>query len=352
MIPSESTEKTPLENGVKEGPIHDAINELIRLSGGKVSSFTAELTKQMIQTSLKLMIEQHDIGQMKLMNRALKEMRYAYRVFSRYLDTKCISMFGSARTPEDHPDYEIAKEFSMGMAKQGWMCITGAANGIMKAGLEGAQKDASFGLSIQLPFETGTASVIEGDPKLMMFRYFFTRKLMFMSHSDAIAVFPGGFGTMDELFEVLTLLQTGKAEILPIVLLEGTSGSFWKPWLHYMENHVLACGWISPEDKHFYYLASTVEDAWSHITKFYRCYHSSRYVKDLLVIRLLNPLAPEHLKFINEKYGSLVESGEMYQGSALPEEKDHIQLPRLIFRHTKKNFGTLRALIDEINALS
>ena len=191
---------------VNDERILEAIQSLILACGGAPESFDGELITQMIQTSLKLMTEGHDTGQLKLITRSLKEMRHAYRVFNRYEGIRRIGIFGSARTPEDHIDYITARRFSEGIAEKGWMCLTGAANGIMKAGLEGPKKESSFGLSIRLPFEAGVNSVIEGDPKLMVFRYFFTRKLMFISHSDAVAVFPGGFGTLDELFEVLTLM--------------------------------------------------------------------------------------------------------------------------------------------------
>lgn len=201
-----------------------AIRALISECGGESGTFEGDLVTQLIQTSLRLLLDGHDTGQLKLITRAMKEMRYAYHIFNQYGGIRRVSIFGSARTPEDHPDYKVAKDFSKQMADYGWMVITGAANGIMKAGLEGAKKEAGFGLSIKLPFETSVHSFIEGDPKLMSFKYFFTRKLMFMSHSDAVTAFPGGFGTMDELFEVLTLLQTGKANIVPVVLMEGKRG--------------------------------------------------------------------------------------------------------------------------------
>ena len=323
----------------------------LRTVGGDPDSYEGQLIAQIIETALRLMKEKHDLGQLKVISRSIKEMRYAYNIFNRYKEGPCISIFGSARTPEDHPDYLAAKEFSTLMAKQGWMCITGGANGIMKAGLDGSQKEQSFGLSIRLPFETTANTVIEGDPKLIFFRFFFTRKLMFMSHSHALAAFPGGYGTLDELFEMLTLIQTGKGNIIPIVLIEGKGGSYWEEWRRYIHNNLLDNRWISPEDDHLYYLAPTTEDAVQHILKFYSRYHSSRYVMDQLVIRLLSPLTEQQVDVLNEQFGSLVAAGKMAMSPPLPDESDHLELPRLVFTHTKNHFGRLRLLIDAINSV-
>lgn len=337
---------------VQDEAVLKPIQQIIETCGGMPTSMMGDLTTQMIQTCLKMMMDEQDLGQMKLITRALKEMRHAYRIFSQYPDVHRISIFGSARTPEDHPDYIAAKNFSIGMAEQGWMCITGAANGIMKAGLEGSQKASSFGLSIRLPFEVPTNSVIEGDPKSMMFRYFFTRKLMFMSHSNAVAVFPGGFGTLDELFEVLTLMHTGKSSIIPTVLVESPSGQYWKHWQEYINVQLLENGWISPEDPNLFFIASTPEEAVRHILHFYHRYHSSRYVKDLLVIRLSKPITDTQLGELNKHFSRLVQTGEMRLCNALAEELEHPELQRLVFHHTRKDFGLLRLLIDSINDLS
>lgn len=341
------------ENETQEERILKTIQDLICQSGGVLNTLATDLATQMIQTTLKLISDSHDLGQMKLISRALKEMRYAYRTFSHYPNVKRISIFGSARTPEKHPDYLAARNFSRAMAKEGWMCITGAADGIMQACVKGAQLESSFGLSISLPWETPTNSIIKGDPKHMMFRYFFTRKLMFLSHADAIAAFPGGYGTQDELFEVLTLLQTGKSNIMPMVLIEGRNGKYWSKWKHYLDNQLFKNNWISPEDKNLFYIASSPADAKKHIMNFYRRYHSSRYVKELFVIRLNKALNEEQLEELNQKFSKLIVSGKMYMGEALPDEGDQVPgLPRLIFQHTRKDFGLLRALIDHINAIN
>lgn len=329
--------------------IVNSIQKLIELTGADPKTLDGELVTQIIQTGLKLLKEGHDTGQLKVMTRAIKEMRYAYNIFNRYKEAPCVSIFGSARTPEDHPDYIAAKAFSVAIARHGWMCMTGAANGIMKAGLEGPKLESTFGLSIRLPFESGSNTVIENDPKLITFRYFFTRKLMFMSHSNAMAAFPGGFGTLDELFEMLTLMQTGKANIIPIVLLEGSSGVYWEQWRRYVNDNLLDNGWISPEDMRLFYLAPSIDDAVHHIIKFYTRYHSSRYVKDLLVIRLHSPLLQKQIDLINLKYPSLIVEGSITSVAPFPEETDHLELPRIAFHHNRKNMGLLRMMIDEIN---
>lgn len=336
---------------VNDVPILSAIENLIELCGESPDTFEADLVVQMIQTCLRLMTEGYDTGQLKLVMRTLKEMRYAYNIFNIHKkNSRCVSIFGSARTPEDHPDYLAAKGFSAEMAEKGWMCITGGANGIMKAGLEGPKnKESIFGLSIRLPFETYTNTVIEGDPKLIIFRFFFTRKLMFLSHSDAIAVFPGGFGTLDELFEVLTLIQTGKTSIVPIVLMEGKGGVYWKNWENYLKTHLLANGWIYPEDRHLYYITTSIEEGAKHVRKFYRRYHSSRYVKDWLIIRMVDPLTQMQIEDLQVRFSALLQSGTIQMGAPFPEETDFLDLPRLIFHHTRKNFGLLRAMIDAIN---
>lgn len=325
------------------------IDDFIKKNGGDPATYEGNLVGQIISTALKLMEEKHDLGELKVITRSIKEMRYAYNIFKRYSNGPCVSIFGSARTPEDHPDYIAAKVFSTLMAKNGWMCMTGAAEGIMKAGIEGTEKGQSFGLSIRLPFESGANTLIEGDPRLISFRFFFTRKLMFMSHSHAMAAFPGGFGTLDELFEMLTLIQTGKANIIPIVLCEGTGGNYWQQWRRYINDNLLDNRWISPEDENLYYLASTPSDGVEHILKFYTRYHSSRYVNEFLVIRMKSPLTLEQLEKLNTDFKSLVSQGKLELSGPLPEETDHLDLPRLVFQHTRRDIGRLRQLIDAIN---
>lgn len=336
---------------VKDPSTTQKIHDLIAYCGADSSTFDAELVTQQIQTALRLLFEGHDTGQIKLITRALKEMRYAYTIFNQFAGIKRLSIFGSARTPEDHPDYLMAKSLAAEMAKQGWMAITGAAMGIMKAGLEGASRASSFGLSIRLPNEAGANDIIEGDIKLINFNYFFTRKLMFVSHADAVAAFPGGFGTQDELFECLTLMQTGKANLVPIILMQGSNSSYWNHWISYLEENLYQLGWTSPSDRSLYYFAPTVSDAVAHVTLFYRRFHSYRFVKDLLVIRLLKPLTPDQLAQLNQDFPILVKEGGMEQRGALEEETDYPDLPRLTFIFTRRNYGRLRELINTLNAL-
>jgi len=317
-------------SGSSEGT-SETIHKLVQSVGGDPETFEGRLITELIETSLKMI-----------------PMRYAYLVFNRYVGSRKISIFGSARTPEDHPDYLAARSFSALMAQNGWMGITGAGDGIMKAGHEGPKREASFGLSIRLPFETTANDVIEGDPKLINFRYFFTRKLMFMSHADAVAVFPGGFGTQDELFESLVLIQTGKSNIVPIVLLEGEGGVYWDHWKRYVRKNLFDNGWISDTDVSFYHIATSPEDAAEHVLRFYRGFHSSRYVNDQLVLRVHNELSSDQVEQLNEEFGGLVKSGRIETSGPLEGETDHLDLPRVVFRHTRDQFAILRRLIDRL----
>jgi uncharacterized protein (TIGR00730 family) len=326
------------------------INDLIAVCGGDPQSFQGELITEMVQNSLKMARNGYNLGQIKLMTKALKEMRYAFHIFNKYASMRTVSIFGSARTPEGHPDYRAAEEFSAKISALHWMCMTGAADGIMKAGLAGATRESSFGLSIRLPFEAPTNILIKDDPKLINFRYFFTRKLMFVSHSDAMAVFPGGFGTLDELFEVLTLMQTGKSPIIPLVLVQGEGSQYWQQWEDYVERFLLGQGMISPEDRRLYYIAPSVDGAIGNILQFYRRYHSSRYVGDQFVIRLTSELTDGQVLLLNEKFASMLMQGQIVKTAPFPDEDDHLDLPRIAFYHNRRNFSLLRLMIDQINA--
>ena len=309
-----------------------------------------EMIVQMIDTCLKMAKDGHDDGQVKLVTHALKEMRYGYQVFNRYIGIRKVSIYGSARTPEDHPDYFAASEFGRLMAEQDWMAITGAGDGIMKAGHEGPKRDASFGLAIRLPFETSANTIIEGDSKLINFRYFFTRKLMFMTHSDAVVGCPGGFGTQDELFEALTLVQTGKSNIIPIVMIAGEGNDYWINWEKHVHTDLLGHKMISEEDAALFHVASSPQDAVDHIMKFYRVFHSSRYVHGDYVIRIHKEITQESIDRLNTSFADILRDGEIVRsGNAHPAEKDHVELPRLIVPHKRRSFGRLRQLIDMVN---
>lgn len=309
------------------------------------------LAAQMAAVASKMLHDGADVGQMKLVTAAVKEMRHAYRVFNRFRGVPKVSIFGSARTAPDHPDYKAASEFGHLIAAEGWMAITGAGEGIMKAGHEGPKREAAFGLSINLPFETNANDVILGDSKLINFRYFFTRKLMFVTHADAFAIFPGGFGTQDELFESLTLIQTGKSPIVPIVLVEGDGGDYWRNWESHIRHDLLRHGWISPEDVDLYRVCATPQEAVEEILAFYRVYHSSRYVGPRLVLRLKHAISELHLEQLAEEFSPLLEDGGFEQGPMLAGEQEHPELPRLHFHHNRRHLGLLRRLIDRINTL-
>lgn len=334
-----------------EPEIAARIDALIKDMGGVPANFESRLIHDLIASGLKLIPDKRNTGELKLITAAVKELRYAFNVFGKYPDPHKVTIFGSARTPKDHPDYAATVEFSRLMAERGWMVITGAGGGIMEAGHVGPGREKSFGVAIRLPFEQTTNEVIAGDSKLITFRYFFTRKLMFISQAEAVALFPGGFGTMDEAFEVLTLIQTGKASMVPIVMCEGAGETYWEDFLRFIESGLLTRKWISPEDLHLLYLAKSPQDAADHIAKFYRNYHSSRYVRDDLVIRLKKRLKDDDVAKLSGEFAKLIKSGSITQRGPYEVEDDHLDLPRLAFTHTRRDFGLVRALIDKINDL-
>jgi len=308
-----------------------------------------EMIETMIATALRLGRDEAETGELKLMASALKELRYSYRVFRPWKNRPKISIFGSARTPEDHPDYEAAREFGRLMGEAGWMAITGAGDGIMKAGHEGPGQERSFGLRIRLPFETTANEVIAHDPKLINFRYFFTRKVMFVTHSQAIAALPGGFGTMDELFEALTLIQTGKSHPMPVILLEGEDGTYWPRWLSFVKEELLDNGWISENDLSLLEIASSPADARDRVVRFYRNYQSSRYVGDRFVIRLRRAPDPDFIRELEREFEDLTLDGRFSVGGPLSSETVDLNLPRLHYRSRRRDFGNVRRLIDRLN---
>ena len=289
-------------------------------------------------------------GELKILNSALKELRYGFKVFAPYAEVPKVTMFGSARTPEDHPQYLQAVRFAELMERAGWMVITGAGDGIMRAGHHGATREASFGVAIRLPFEQSTNKIIADDQKLVSFKYFFTRKLMFVKEARAIALFPGGFGTQDEGFEALTLVQTGKASPMPIVLIDEPNGTYWQHWRTYVQSELLRTGMICAEDMHLFHLTDVAESAVGEITHFYRRYHSSRFVRADFVIRMKSPLPDAVLTRLNDEFGDLIASGAVRQvNGALPEESEYADLPRLVFHYNRSSAGRLRLLINAIN---
>jgi len=343
--------EAPAQRRVDEPDIAARIDSLIRDMGSDPASSNARLVHDLIAAGLKLIPDRRSTGELKLITAAVKELRYAFNVFGRYPEPHKVTIFGSARTPKDHPDYEATVEFSRLMAQRNWMVITGAGGGIMEAGHVGPGRDKSFGVAIRLPFEQSTNEVIAGDSKLINFRYFFTRKLMFISQAEAVAIFPGGFGTMDEAFEVLTLIQTGKASMVPIVLCEGAGETYWEEFLKFIRSGLLSRNWISEEDLNLFNLCKTPAHAADVIDAFYRNYHSSRYVRDDLVIRLRKPLQEGQTKILTQKYARLLRpgAGPITQRGPYEVEEDHLDLPRLAFTHTRRDFGLVRRLLDDIN---
>jgi uncharacterized protein (TIGR00730 family) len=333
--------------------IEAAVDSFFAATGVKPSHEARELVAEIMLSGLKLVADGADTGQLKLVRTSLKEMRHAYRIFNPYRGTRKISIFGSARTPPSDPDYAMAREFSRLIAEAHMMVITGAGDGIMKAGHEGPDVDRCFGLRIRLPFEAGANSVIDGDPKLINFRYFFTRKLMFMAHSDAVAVFPGGFGTQDELFEALTLIQTGKSHLVPVVLLEHEGGDYWRNWEEGCVLPLARRRLISPEDRGLYSIHTDPAAAVAELVGFYRRYHSMRFVGKDLVLRLHTPVGDDELGRLEREFrADLCEKDSTFRRvEAFAEEEEHRDLPRIAFRFNRRAWSRLRALIDAINGM-
>jgi hypothetical protein len=307
----------------------------------------------MVVTALRFLRDDPADGDFKLVNAAMKELRHALRVFAPYESTRKVSVFGSARTQPGAPDWLQAERFAEAMARHGWMVITGAGGGIMQAAQGGAGRDASFGVNIRLPFEQAANEVIRGDAKLVNFRYFFTRKVSFVRHSHAIALFPGGFGTHDEGFEALTLIQTGKSEMLPVVFVDAPGGDYWRDWAKYVDEHLLGRKLISPDDTGLFRVTDSVDEAVAEVTRFYRNYHSSRYVGDRLVLRVQEAPGPDALAALSREFADLLVGGAIEASGALPEEgADAPGLARLVLRFDRKSTGRLRRLIDRVNEVT
>jgi uncharacterized protein (TIGR00730 family) len=325
------------------------IAELVAEAGETNDS---DLLQEMIKTCFRLDRDRSDRGEMKLVNAALKEFAYAFKVFKGYKSYRKVSIFGSARTTPEDPSYEETKRFAAAMAAQNWMVITGAGPGIMAAGHEGAGAERSFGAAIRLPMESEPNLFIGGDAKLINFKYFFTRKVTFLKESDAFALLPGGFGTLDEAFELLTLMQTGKSAIHPVVLLEEPGGTYWTDWLQFMEDHLLKRGLISKEDLHLLRRTETVEQAVDEITGFYKNYKSHRYVDGHLVLRVLRLPPEEELAKLAVSFADILREPEIraVEASAREiEDEDSLDLCRVALEFNQSSFGRLRQLIDELN---
>jgi uncharacterized protein (TIGR00730 family) len=312
----------------------------------------ADLVFEMLVSAVRMGRESVDRGDLKMANSVLKELRYSARVFEPYRDVRKASIFGSARTQVEDPGYRAARAFGAAIAEQGWMVITGGGPGIMEAGIEGAGVDAAFGVNIMLPFEQEAAAILVNDPKLVNYRYFFTRKLAFMKESSAFALLPGGFGTLDEAFELFTLMQTGRSPICPVVLIEPEGGTYWHSWMRFTETELAGRSLISPEDMHFVRICDTIDEAVHEVCHFYSRYHSMRFVGRRLVIRLLDAPSPEELEQLSAEFWDMIVGGPISlvaPSAGELEDGDVPDLPRITFGFDRRSFARLRLLINRLN---
>jgi uncharacterized protein (TIGR00730 family) len=340
------TEKPPIDPELKR-----RIQELIQFKGG---GHNEENVADIIENALKLLKDVKDTGDVRVIQTALRELRYAFKLFAPYAHTRKVTIFGSARTHPTRMEYQEALKFGEKIREAGFMVITGAGGGIMHAGHEGAGPAHSFGANIRLPWEQTANPVIREDKKLVTFKYFFTRKLIFIRHSDAIALFPGGFGTMDEGYEALTMMQTGKSQLMPLVLIDRPGGNYWRTWDKNVREHLLRDQLISTDDLNLYRITDSAEEAVKIITRFYRNFHSSRFVKDLFVIRLKNAPTDSALEAMNEDFHDIVQGPRFQRCEPTPEEtadNDHLDMQRISFGFNRKDYGRLRQLIDVLNSL-
>ena len=339
-------EKTPMDPQLKS-----RIDELIKFKGGGHNE--AEVA-DIIENALKMLGDVQDTGDVRVIQTAVRELRYAFRIFAPYAHKRKVTIFGSARTSPDKLEYQQAAEFGRKISAAGFMVITGAGPGIMQAGHEGAGPENSFGVNIRLPWEQSANPVIADDKKLISFKYFFTRKLIFIRHSDAIVLFPGGFGTMDEGYEAITLMQTGKSQLMPLVLVDKPGGTYWKTWDRNIREHLLRDKLISPVDLNLYQITDSADEAVKIVSRFYRNFDSTRFIKELFVIRLKN--APSHsaLAALNEDFADIIVEGKIQIVKSTPDEiedKDRLDLARIGFNFNRRDYGRVRQLIDVLNGL-
>lgn len=332
------------------GPVDDDIDALIK----KVDHIrNADLIREMIIAALKAGYEDYGRADLRLMNTTMKEMRFTAKIFGPYRHKRKVTIFGSARTKPDEPAYDHARQFGKRLSEEGYMVITGGGAGIMQAANEGAGPEHSFGVNILLPFEQKPNPVLIGNPRLITYKYFFNRKVAFVKEADAIALFPGGFGTLDEAMETLTLVQTGKHSPIPLVLIDEPGGTYWTKLFAFFKEKLLAEGYIGESDMALFVFVDSVENAIDHIKHFYSRYHSLRYVKDKLSIRLSRDIDREAVRILNDKFKDiLLPNGCIKLSGPLPQELDEPDiesLPRLIVDFNKMDFGRLRHLIDSIN---
>jgi uncharacterized protein (TIGR00730 family) len=325
------------------------IEDLIAYKGG---GDNAEAVADIIESALKILTDVKDSGDVRVIQTAMRELRYALKLFAPYASKRKVTMFGSARTMPSKVEYQQAVEFGKKIVKAGFMVITGAGPGIMQAGHEGAGPENSFGANIRLPWEQSANPIIQNDKKLITFKYFFTRKLIFVRHSDAIVLFPGGFGTLDEGYEALTLMQTGKSQLMPLVLVDKPGGTYWRTWDKHVREHLLRDQLISPDDLNLYQITDDTDQAVRIITRFYRNFQSTRFVKDLFVIRLKRAPTASAMEAMNEDFADIISGSKIKSIEPTAEEKadeDALDLARIGFGFNRRDYGRLRQLIDVLN---
>lgn len=326
------------------------IAELVEVAG--VPAERRGYVQHLLTTVLKLHEDGAQPGDLKVTNAALKELRYAYKVFAPYRAVRKVTVFGSARTAMSEAAAITARDFGERMVQEGWMVVTGAGAGIMGAAQEGAGGEQSFGLNIRLPFEQEANPWIAADPKLITFKYFFTRKLFLVKEASAVVLFPGGFGTMDECFELLTLMQTGKSAIVPVVLVETGPKPYWRIWDRFVQGVLVDRRLIDAGDTAFYRIVDGVEEAVRQITGFYRIFHSSRIVGDDLVLRLVRTLTDDEMRQTQRQFEDILKGPLDQSPGPVPQELNECpELPRLIIPFNRSSYSRLRRLIDHVNDL-
>jgi hypothetical protein len=355
-LPKNSMVETPsvIKKSSKKFVLEEEIvREIKALWTGPATDVRTALLKEMVGSVVKLRDLDTDVLDVKILHRALKELRYAFRVFRQYRDVRKVSIFGSARIRAEDPNYKLASQFGKLLSQSGFMVITGGGPGIMQAGNEGAGREHSFGVNIMLPFEQAPNSLIADDKKLVNLKYFFTRKLLLVKETHAVALFPGGFGTLDEAFEVLTLIQTGKTDPIPVVCIEPPGGDYWERMMEFLKRQLLSQGLINQSDLALFKVVYSAEAAVEEIQNFFRVYHSLRIVGNTMIVRIQQQLSQRELSRLNQEFSDILTEGQFQQVEALREEWDEpyiSHLPRLVFRFNWKELGRLRQCIDWLNA--
>ena len=333
------------------GPVDEAIDQLMELTGPLCCP---ELVREMILAALKAGQEKAEEADLKLMNITLKEMRFTSKVFGPYRGIRKVTVFGSARTEPEESVYKMACLLGQKLVKAGYMVITGGGGGIMQAVNEGAGPEYSFAVNIRLPHEQKPNPVVEGNPRLIMYKYFFNRKVAFLKEASAIVLFPGGFGTLDEAMETLTLLQTGKHDPLPLIFVDEPGGTYWLKWLQFFGEELMSQGYINASDFYLFKRVDSVDAVVESINHFYRRYHSIRYVEKQMVIRLSSGIEPQSVEELKYRFQDiLTPGGSIYLSGHLPAEADEPEianLPRLIVDFNRKDFGMLQYFIEAINS--